>query len=76
MRLNKGVYYGEGICGYMRVYVGICGYMHLSAGKCGFKSLESGIRVQGALCSLIDNFTVLLFYFFKKKKYWNIGTFR
>jgi hypothetical protein len=41
-----------------------------------FKRQESSIRVQGALCSIIDNFTVLLFYFFKKKKYWNIGTFR
>ena len=37
----------------------------------GAKSQESGIRVQGALCSLIDNFTVLLFYFLKKK---NTGT--
>jgi hypothetical protein len=42
----------------------------------GIKLQESGIRVQGALCSIIDYFTVLLFYFFKKKKYWNIGTFR
>ena len=41
----------------------------------GFKRQESGIRVQGALYSIIDNFTVLLFYFFKKKIYWNIGTF-
>jgi len=42
----------------------------------GIMLQESGIRLQGALCSIIDNFTVLLFYFFKKKKYWNIGTFR
>jgi hypothetical protein len=26
-------------------------------------------------CSIVYNFTVLLFYFFKKKIYWNIGTF-
>jgi len=92
MRLNKGIYYGEGICGYMRVYAGICGYMHLSAGICGLKSLESGIRVQESgypSCSsgfrhpgsgfnvpIIGYFTVLLFYFFEKKKYKNIGTFR
>ena len=37
----------------------------------GFKRQESGIRVQGALCSIIDYFTVLLFYFLKKK---NTGT--
>jgi len=42
----------------------------------GIMLQESGIRVQGALCSIIDYFTVLLFYFFKKKIYWNIGTFR
>ena len=84
------VYAGK--CGYMRIYEGICGYMHLSAGICGLKSLESGIRVQesgypscssgfrhpgsGVNVPIIGYFTVLLFYFFEKKKYKNIGTFR
>jgi len=36
---------------------------------------ESGFRHLGSICSIVYNFTVLLFYFFKKKIYWNIGTF-
>jgi len=30
----------------------------------------------GVIVPIIANFTVLLFYFFEKKKCWNIGTFR
>jgi len=39
--------------------------------RSGFRHQASGIIVP-----IIANFTVLLFYFFEKKKYWNIGTFR
>ena len=37
----------------------------------GFRHPASGVIVP-----IIANFTVLLFYFFEKKKCWNIGTFR
>ena len=38
----------------------------------------SGFRhpASGVIVPIIANFTVLLFYFFEKKKCWNIGTFR
>jgi hypothetical protein len=38
----------------------------------------SGFRHPGSRFNvpIIANFTVLLFYFFEKKKCWNIGTFR
>jgi len=48
--------------------------------RSGFRhpSCSSGYRHQasGIIVPIIANFTVLLFYFFEKKKYWNIGTFR
>jgi hypothetical protein len=40
-------------------------------GPTGFRLQASGFNVP-----IIANFTVLLFYFFEKKKCWNIGTFR
>jgi len=42
----------------------------------GIMDQESGFRHLGSKCSIIGNFTVSLFIFFEKKKYWNIGTFR
>ena len=41
-----------------------------------FRNQASGFRLQGSIVPIIANFTVLLFYFFQKKKCWNIGTFR
>jgi hypothetical protein len=41
-----------------------------------FRNQASGFRLQGSIVPIIANFTVLLFYFFEKKKYRNIGTFR
>jgi hypothetical protein len=54
------------------------GVRHQDSGFWGlegsYKVQASGFRVQ---CSTYkDYFTVLLFYFFEKKKYWNIGTNR
>jgi hypothetical protein len=40
-------------------------------GPSGFRHPGSGVNVP-----IIGYFTVLLFYFFEKKKCWNIGTFR
>jgi hypothetical protein len=37
-----------------------------------FRNQASGFRLQGSIVPIIANFTVLLFYFFEKKK--NTGT--
>jgi len=89
MRLNKGIYnpVSFGICIRNPKTFGICiknpvsfGIMNQESGFKGPKGTsgdqESGFRHLGSKCSIIENFTVSLFIFFEKKKYWNIGTFR
>jgi len=75
MRLNKGIYnpVSFGICIRNPKTFGICIKNPVSF---GIMNQESGFRHLGSKCSIKGNFTVSLFIFFEKKKYWNIGTFR
>jgi hypothetical protein len=84
MRLNKGIPtlptlnkipFGLGFI----IPFGL-GFRHPSCSSgypsCSFRNQASGFRLQGLIVSIVGNFTVLLFYFFKKKKIKNIRTFR
>jgi hypothetical protein len=70
MWLNKGIETGE-------TGETSSGFRHPASGV-----LEGPVRfsnrnqASGVIVPIIVNFTVLLFYFFEKKKCWNIGTFR
>jgi len=68
MWLNKGIETGE-------TGETSSGFRHPASGV-----LEGPVRFRiqasGVIVPIIANFTVLLFYFFEKKKCWNIGTFR
>jgi len=68
MWLNKGIETGE-------TGETSSGFRHPASGV-----LEGPVRFRiqasGVIVPIIGYFTVLLFYFFEKKKCWNIGTFR